>query len=227
MAVAIISSLLRKPAKDCGTPVAFPTLRIHSVHEGNLSDNANISALLQSAQETIQDEIGKNNFVDTIADGKQLLEYPANTYVLKYATDDCLTINLYYVDEIDNGWILSSKQKVFTHLGQFSAVNVENYITDQKAAVTRSAVSELIAENNALRREIATLRQGILPVSAASTCAGYKLKCPGMSAVIDELKRFDVSSLRSMQPLRSYAAQPPSDSDSDSNPEWDSDTDSE
>jgi predicted nucleic acid-binding Zn-ribbon protein len=94
-----------------------------TVHEVRDETDQVESVLEHLALKWVWDEVGKNNFENTLAEDKPLKAYEANRYVLKYAENTQRKINVYWMTETLSGWFASG-ERVPNHLGYFEAVSV-------------------------------------------------------------------------------------------------------
>jgi hypothetical protein len=96
-----------------------------------------ISMLQTYARKWVCDEVGKNNYQETLSSDLGIKDVNANSYMLKFSTDNNVLsvdrIELSYVTEVDNGWIRSVKDKIATPCGYFSFKRVNEFENSYKA----------------------------------------------------------------------------------------------
>jgi hypothetical protein len=95
--------------------------------------------LTEHAQKYVIDEVGRNNFVDTLEDNKEVSSY-ATGYVLKYDTEDNTRINVYKNNEVVIGRLWSSKHINTTTIGYFKITESSDFDLSTGVTHTSSAI---------------------------------------------------------------------------------------
>ena len=107
--------------------------------------------LISMAESWVCDQIGKNNFVSTLDDGKPILEHEG--YVL--VRDNLMQISLYFVVKLESGWMFSNVQKISHKIAVFSFEYVEVEPNENKFVIPKKdVISELSIFNRATLRHV-------------------------------------------------------------------------
>lgn len=181
----VIVSVIRLSGTEAVLP-ADPKITVHKVLEMSLDDPSLVAIMHHVGTSWILDEVGKNNFVDTLADeyaDKPVKDCPAG-YVLRYLDNSNSKMILWHNTNVDYGWVRSCVEMVSTERGYFEALR----INDSKA------IDEKVLD---LTREIDLLREDAkYAVRSHQTPTSCVVKTILHDEVISKIKNFDRSTLR-------------------------------
>lgn len=150
------------------------SVNVPTVHKVTETAPDNIITLRDIAVQWVQDEVGKNNFTDTLDDTKPLVEFAAESYVLMYADDTKTIINLYRISEQIGGWIYSAI-KTATLMGYFRIVSIKEILLFKltESSSLEKELYKIVAEKSELRNIIKELENKISCMNEAAA-NGYQ-----------------------------------------------------
>jgi hypothetical protein len=148
------------------------------------------------ARDWVTDEIGRNNYTDTLSSTEPLESLPVGYALRRSDTLGSTVIDLYRIEEtVEVGWVSTSKRNVARHRGFFSVVLVDRVAVDHSVCACER--NELLVRIHALSQEVDLLREdakyAVRNSQAPRSVAG---RSDVLDQTIELIKNFDRATLR-------------------------------